>query len=98
MQRHGLRLLDSERDDPPAPAAGLARRVCKVDSKRRASENAANDLALHADAFAVNDANARTAARVSFGEIIFDDGAHLFGWDRMQVEHVTKRNDHRIGK
>src|SRR5690348_12616063 len=91
---HPWFLAHLQRDDGSAPATDFGRRVGEVCDERCASKNLADDLALDADAFAVNDAHAPTAARVGFVEIIFDDGAYLPGWNRMQVEHVAEGNDH----
>ena len=57
-----------------------------------------NNLALHADAFAVNDAHDSKPLCVSFVKVFLDNCFHLFWRNGVQIEDVGDFDHNRLGK
>src|SRR5664280_2093450 len=80
--------LSAESDDGGAPAAGFRRCVTKLHHKGCPRKHGADHFALRSDAAPVDDAQGAIAHPVSFDEVFFYNGAHIPGWDGVQVEHI----------
>ena len=61
-------------------------------------ENAAHDIALNADAAAVNDSNFLESRLATLLEVFFHDARNVFRMKRMEIDGVFERKDNRIGK
>src|ERR1035438_6766392 len=58
------------------PAAGFARSVAEVHDERRSRQHGAHDLALHANAASMHDAQRFEAHPVGFHEVFFHNGPY----------------------
>lgn len=84
--------------DCRAPTSCFRWRIVILQNKRSPLQYLARDFALHADAFAVNDAHITKAARVGLRQVFFDDGLGLVWRDGMQIENIGDFQFDRIGK
>jgi hypothetical protein len=78
----------SEANNSRAQTTRIRRRVGPIHHKIGSFKHSPDNLALHADAFAVNDAHDPEAFRVGFAEVFFDDGFDLSRRDRVEIENV----------
>ena len=74
-----------------SPATGFRRCVSEVDHPGVALHDRAHDLALHADAPAVDDPQLRQALLEGCVEVVADDVGDLFGPERMKIEGTVDK-------
>jgi hypothetical protein len=72
-----------------APAPGFRRGIRPIFNKRSAREDAPYNLALHADAFTVNEAHGAKACAAGLKQVLFDDALNITRRDGVQVEDIT---------
>ena len=59
-------------------------------------QQCANDIALHAFAFAVDQAHFVKSGSLTLGEIFFDHTGNVFGLKRMEIEVILNGKNDRI--
>ena len=81
-----------------AQSASVRRGIGPICNKRCASEDSANNLALHANAFAMNDSHGAKACLMGLMQVFLDHALHITWWNRVQVDNVGNLDLDRLGK
>lgn len=84
-------------DDGRAPTAGFGGGVAVIGHELQTGERGANDLALHTDAPAMNNAQGFEAEAVGLAQVFFDNWLHVARRDGMEVEDVGDGNANWFG-
>ena len=61
-----------------------------------ALENRADDVALHAGSFAVNDAHFMKAGLLALFQVFLDDAWNILWLKGMKIDEIFQREDHRL--
>lgn len=85
-------------DDGCAPSAGFGGGVRPVLDEGRAGEDAADGLALDADAFAVNDADGAKTRLPRLAQVFFDDAPDITRRDGVEVNDVSNLDAEGFGE
>jgi hypothetical protein len=87
----------AQSDDGCAPTPGFARGIAVIGDELKAGERGADDLALHSDAAAVNNAEGFEAEAMGLQKVFFDDWLYVARRHGVQVENVGDGNTNRFG-
>lgn len=83
-------------DDSCAPAAGLRGGILKADHEVRVTQHGTHNLALHADAAAVDDAKGLESQAIGLREVLLYNGSYVSRGNAMQIEHIGNGNPNRF--
>ena len=87
-----------ESNNSRSPSSRVGRRVCPLQNKLSPFQDISHNLALYADALAMDDAYYGEAFSVGLAQVFFDDGFHLFRRNRVQIENVCDFDHDRFRK
>lgn len=75
-----------------APSTRFPGSIAERGDKRGSGENGTDDLALHSDAAAVDDAEGPVSETVGFVEVLFDYRLDVPGRDAVEIEDIGDGN------